>query len=121
MQGIHPLGPQDRAAVEALCSPSPAYDLFLLANLDQLSRTGDLVEYWGQRDAAGRLAGVLMRYNALWYFHDEEGVDLAAFTRVIEDFRQPRLVVRDPQVAGVCDRLGFLDAGPWDMVHLARD
>lgn len=95
MQGIHPLGPQDRAAVEALCSTSPAYDLFLLANLDQLSRTGDLVEYWGQRDDAGRLAGVLMRYNTLWYFHDEEGVDLAAFARVIEDFRHPRLVVNE--------------------------
>lgn len=85
----------DREAIERLCSPQPEYNLFFLANLDQLSRQQELVEYWGVFDGAGRLAGALLRYHVLWYACALPGADLHALAQVIERKAQPAIILND--------------------------
>ena len=85
--------PGDRAAIESLCGRTPELDLVMLANLDRLSGDQNLVQYWGQFDDSGRLAGVLMRYHALWYIHGEADADLSAMAQLIEIRGQPRIVL----------------------------
>ncbi len=87
--------PGDRAAIESLCGRTPEHDLVMLANLDRLSGYQDLVQYWGQFDDSGRLAGVLMRYHALWYVHGEDDADLSAMAQLIEIRGRPRIVLND--------------------------
>ncbi len=85
----------DRPAIEGLCKRKGVFDVFFLANLDKLGGNGDLVEYWGQFDAAQNLSGVLMRYHTLWYVSDSAATDLDAFAQIIESKAQPRIVVND--------------------------
>ncbi|MEW6233027.1 MAG: hypothetical protein AB1566_12045, partial [Chloroflexota bacterium] len=85
----------DRPAIETLCEQQREFNIFFLANLDELSREQNLVQYWGQFDDTGHLVGVLMRYHVLWYIYDGPGADLGAFAEVIESKAQPGIIVND--------------------------
>lgn len=92
---IRPLAAADRPAIEDLCGATPEWDIFLLANLDQLAGDGSFVQYWGQFDDAGRMAAALMRYHVLWYVHVGPGADLRALAGVIETQGQPNIVLNE--------------------------
>lgn len=74
------------------------WDIFLLANLGQLTGDGSMVQYWGQFSDDGTLLAVLMRYHVLWYVHAEPGADLQALAGIIRDQGQPRVVLNEGDV-----------------------
>jgi len=85
----------DQPAIERLCGQQPEYNIFFLANLDQLSSQRDLVRYWGQFDEADHLVGVMMRYHVLWYVYDTPHTNLAAFAQRIKLESQGSIIVND--------------------------
>ncbi|HYF92870.1 MAG TPA: hypothetical protein VD969_11555 [Symbiobacteriaceae bacterium] len=86
----------DEPRLAAFCGRAPEQNIVMLANLAELGGHGGLVQFWGEVDAAGNLAAVLMRYGTLWYLDAPPGADLLELAGLISRVGQERLVLNGP-------------------------
>lgn len=89
------LNAADKPLIISLCEQEPEYNIFFLANLDQLMRDQSLVQYWGQSNITGQMVAILMRYHILWYLYCQSGISTEAFAGIIESIGQPNIIVND--------------------------
>lgn len=89
------LNAADKPLIISLCEQEPEYNIFFLANLDQLMCDQGMVQYWGRFDASGQMIAILMRYHILWYLYCQPGISIEAFASIIESKAQPSIIVND--------------------------
>lgn len=90
-----PLNVDDKPFIISLCEQEPEYNIFFLANLDQLVCDQGMVQYWGQSNVSGQMVAILMRYHILWYIYCRPGISMEAFASIIESKAQPSIIVND--------------------------
>ncbi len=81
---IHRLAEADRAAATALLRHAPAFNLYLLSNLETYGCNADFCQFWADLDGRGRVRAVLNRYMAGWTLYGLPQADWAGLGAVVD-------------------------------------
>jgi predicted GNAT family acetyltransferase len=82
---IRHLGEPDRAALMALLSAAPQFNLYLLGNVEANGFEQDFCEFWGDV-VDGRVRGVVNRYMTGWTVYGEADAEWAALGAVVDGY-----------------------------------
>ena len=81
---IRALRETDRQAAVALLNRAPAFNLYMLGNLETLGFAHDFCEFWADVDEAGMLTGIINRYMSGWSVFGLAHCNWAALMAVME-------------------------------------
>jgi predicted GNAT family acetyltransferase len=112
---IRPLTEADRAAVHALLMRAPAFNLYILGNLETLGFTHDFCEFWGDWGEDGLLRAVLNRYMTGWSVYGAADAAWADVAHLLDTHQAVERLQDNP--GGVPSLLPYLSRYHGAQVH----
>jgi hypothetical protein len=103
---IRALVESDRGQLVEMLESAPAYNLYLLGNLETLGFSADFCSFWGDVDDYGRLRGVTNRYMTGWSIFGQPGADWAGLMALLDQDDHATRLQDNP--GGIESVLGFL-------------